>query len=300
MAAPADGDPVAAERVLRARRAFVQALGGYTLELPGASLVTHERVPVPMFNFVLAERIGPGRQSAFFERCLDHYFQRALRPTILTRIPVPPHLERGFEEFGFERAPDPVVLLEAAGRHGEPPGTGLPEVREVAAKDIAHLVHFWIGPVGTDELTRSFEVLLAHPNPEERLTPLAARRDGREIAFAALYEEAGLAGLHGVGTLPSERGMGAASALALAARARTEGRGDPPLTTWVRSERTAARLNALGYRSVGRRAEYLLPEGVALHIPPPGPPGPPRWRPPRAGPADPRGPRSPSDEDRRA
>ena len=92
------------ERVLAGVKAFVLALGGLSLEVSGASLVTHERLLAPLFNYISVDNVGPARQAAFFERALDHYFQRALRPRVLTRIPTPGHLDEGLRRFGFRLA----------------------------------------------------------------------------------------------------------------------------------------------------------------------------------------------------
>ncbi|HTT45035.1 MAG TPA: hypothetical protein VMH38_03340, partial [Thermoplasmata archaeon] len=73
------------EAALATERQFVLTLGGFALELAGATLVTHEKLPVPRFNFVQELGVGRERQTTFFEHALDHYFQRALRPTF--RVP---------------------------------------------------------------------------------------------------------------------------------------------------------------------------------------------------------------------
>ncbi|MCI4365333.1 MAG: hypothetical protein L3K10_04640, partial [Thermoplasmata archaeon] len=80
---------------LAAERQFVKTLGGFVLGIAGAELVTHERIPLPRFNFVVVGDVSLERGTAFFERVLDHYFQRALRPTFRVLPPVPAHLARG-------------------------------------------------------------------------------------------------------------------------------------------------------------------------------------------------------------
>ncbi|MCI4355479.1 MAG: hypothetical protein L3K06_08985, partial [Thermoplasmata archaeon] len=87
--------------VRRLHRGLVLALGGFALELAGGTLVTHERIPVPPFNFVDGADVAIRRQTAFFEKALDHYFQRALRPTFRVDPPVPPHVDKTLRHFGF-------------------------------------------------------------------------------------------------------------------------------------------------------------------------------------------------------
>ena len=86
---------------LALHRSFVVALGGFVLEFAGGALVTHERIAVPAFNYVDLDRLAPDRQTAFFERALDHYFQRAIRPSFRARRPVPAHVDRSLRAFGF-------------------------------------------------------------------------------------------------------------------------------------------------------------------------------------------------------
>ena len=111
---------LATEAALEAERQFVLTLGGFALEIPGATLVTHEKIPVPRFNFVQEMGVGRERQTAFFERALDHYFQRALRPTFRVPLPVPDHVDIGLRRFGFRARSAPLVLLLSSGaRPGE-------------------------------------------------------------------------------------------------------------------------------------------------------------------------------------
>ncbi len=96
----------AVEAALDAERQFVLTLGGFALEVAGATLVTHERIPAPRFNFVQVEGVGAERQAAFFERALDHYFQRALRPTFRLPEPTPPTSTRGCGRSGSSLGPN--------------------------------------------------------------------------------------------------------------------------------------------------------------------------------------------------
>ncbi|HEV2165818.1 MAG TPA: GNAT family N-acetyltransferase [Thermoplasmata archaeon] len=269
------------DRVLAGLKAFVLALGGFSLEVSGASLVTHERALAPLFNYVSVDNVGPDRQAAFFERALDHYFQRALRPRVLTRTPTPAHLDEGLRRFGFRPAEEPVLLLEAS---APPAGAEVPgpfEVARLAPTELARIVPFWASERERPEIARAFEVLAFHPNPGETFAPLVAARDGRDLASAVLYSDGRVAGLHGIGTVPAGRGLGAASALVGHALRHEFPAGVGALGTLLRDRRGADRLERLGFDLVGTRTEYVLPDSVDLRFPPPGPPTPPRWRPPR-------------------
>jgi GNAT superfamily N-acetyltransferase len=275
-------DDLGAERVLEAEKSFVLALGGFSLEVTGASLVTHERMLAPLFNYVAVGAVGRERQAAFFERALDHYFQRALRPRFLTARPCPPHLDSGLRGFGFRPEAEPVVLLEAERTAARAPAPSSFEVERLGPNALDRIVPFWASERERDELARSFEVLAHHPNPGERFVPLVAVLDGEDVASAILFSDGRTGGLHGVGTRPSERGQGAASALVSYALQREFPSGVDRIGMLVRHPRIAGRLEKLGFRTVGTRTEFVLPAQVELHLPPPGPPTGPRWRPPRS------------------
>ncbi|MCI4330650.1 MAG: GNAT family N-acetyltransferase [Thermoplasmata archaeon] len=268
------------ERALREEREFVLTLGGFALEIPGATLVTHERVPVPRFNFVQDVRVGPGRQAAFFERALDHYFQRTLRPSVRIGEPVPAHLDSGLRRFGFRRRGEPhTVLLHA--RVGGPRAPGGFEIRRARPEEVDSLVRFWTGEAEGDEFRRSLTVAWEHPNPGESLRPLLAERDGVVVAAALIYETERTVGLHAVSTQPSARGQGAATALVAHALAAEIPPSAEVVTISSENERTERRLNSLGFAAARRYAVYELPPSASLQMPDPGPPPPPRWRPPR-------------------
>jgi GNAT superfamily N-acetyltransferase len=279
------GERPEAERVLSEERAFVLAMGGFSIEIAGASLVTHEKVPVPRFNFVEVRNVGRERQAAFFERALDHYFQRALRPTFRTASPAPAHVDAGLRRFGFRPSEFPLELLAAPPSAGPEP-TGPFRVVTVGPEELARILPFWTDERERDEFARAIEVLVHHPNLGERLAPLIAERDGDDVAAALLYAHGRTAGIHGVATTPRARGLGAASALVAHALAHSL----PPEVDLVGMvadhPRIARRLLRLGFREVGALTEYTLPRDVELAMPPPGPPTPPRWRPPRKAPPD--------------
>jgi predicted GNAT family acetyltransferase len=265
---------------LREEREFVLTLGGFALEIPGATLVTHERVPVPRFNFVQDVRVGPDRQAAFFERALDHYFQRTLRPSFRIGEPVPSHLDRGLARFGFRRRAEPhLVLVRRQGDRSAPvPGV---RVRRARPDEVDDLVRFWTGEREGDEFRRSLVVTWEHPNPGESIRPLLAEKDGSVVAAALVYETGGVVGLHAVSTQPAARGQGAATALvAHALREEVTSRTEL-VTISAENERTSHRLGSLGFEPIGRFGVYELPLDAELTIPDPGAPQPPRWRPPR-------------------
>ncbi|HUI38912.1 MAG TPA: GNAT family N-acetyltransferase [Thermoplasmata archaeon] len=273
-------------RVVASERAFVLAVGGFSIELPGASLVTNERVPVPAFNYGQIDHVGRERQAAFFERALDHYFQRALRPSFRAPAPAPAHIDAGLRHFGFVPTESPLVVLESSG--SVPTGARAPEdlhVEAVGAEEIDRILPFWAGPRDRDELRRALEVALVHANPGERLVPWVAEKDGRDRSAAILYEEDGAIGLHAVATQPEARGGGAATELVRRVLESERAAGSGRIGMVVPHRRIAARLETLGFEVVGELVAYELPPAAELHIPPPGPPTPPRWRPPRRPPA---------------
>jgi GNAT superfamily N-acetyltransferase len=267
---------------LAIHRAFPVALGGYALELAGGVLVTHERIAVPAFNYVDVGAVGPDRQTAFFERALDHYFQRAIRPTFRCRRPVPTHLDRSLGRLGFAPRPEPWAVLVSrppgGGNRRRPPrGLTLTEVRE--GRELAPL---WAEPREADEFARSLEILFDHPNPGEHLEALVAHEGATVAGGALIYERGGAAGIHAVATQPSLRGRGVATAIVAGALARAAGRGVDRVVLLTAVPRLGARLAPYGLREVARLTEYHLPPNAALAIPPAGPPAPPRWRPPRS------------------
>ncbi|MGD0250420.1 MAG: GNAT family N-acetyltransferase [Thermoplasmata archaeon] len=274
----ADLTELATEAALEGERQFVLTLGGFALEMAGATLVTHEKLPVPRFNFVQELGVGRERQTAFFERALDHYFQRALRPTFRVPLPAPDHVDAGLRRFGFRPRPAPLVLMLST---GEVPAAskGSVEVRVAVPAEVDLVTSFWVAERARAEFRSALEVAWVHPNPHERLVPLFASLSGRVVASAILYRYRFSVGIHAVATTPSARGQGAASDLVSFALR------EDPLGSGVRysifadSPRLQARLEKLGFRAARAFQEYELPAGAQLALPPPGPPTPPRWRP---------------------
>jgi GNAT superfamily N-acetyltransferase len=270
----------AAVAALRAERRFVLALGGYALELPGGTLVTHERIASPRFNFAVVTGVPADRQAAFFERALDHYFQRALRPRFRVPDPAPPHVDATLRRFSYRPLSDALVVWV----HGGPP-TGAPspgwEVRPAAADEVEAVASFWSEPSERPELRMALDVAVHHPSPGEQLVPTLAIRDGRPAAAALVYRTAEAAGIHLVTTQPDERGRGAATALVQHAVRDEPPEGRVPLSILTGVPRIGAHLGTIGFEAAGTFREYELPPDAELDLPPPGPPTPARWRPPR-------------------
>ena len=264
-------------------RAFVATLGGYALEIAGAHLVTHERIPVPRFNFVQGVRVAPSRQSAFFERALDHYFQRAIRPTFRVAVPVPAHLDSGLRSFGFVPRADLHALLLARARPRERP-SGPARARVARDEDLDTVLAFWIPERDREELKRSVQVAWVHPNPDESMVPLLAERGSRRVAAALVHSSEGVFGIHAVATLPEARGQGVATALVGAALDDVIPEG-APVAMHSDSARLTRHLERLDFEVAETSRVYELPEGAELALPRVPPATKPLWRPPRERPA---------------
>jgi len=264
---------------LRSERRFVLALGGFALEIPGGTLVTHEKIPSPRFNFVAVGAVAPDRQAAFFERALDHYFQRALRPRFRVPAPAPDHVDRGLRRFSFEPTGAPLVLLVDDGHPTGPPDPAY-EVRP-ADDDVDLVASFWTEPSERPELRAAIDVAVHHPTPGESLRPYVARARGAPVSAALVFRAGTAAGIHLVTTRAEARGRGAATALVDGARAalRPEGPARASIVTEV--PRIAEHLATIGLSPRATFVEYALPPAAELDLPPPGPAGPARWRPPR-------------------
>ncbi len=275
------GSELSIDAALQAERQFVLTLGGFSLEVAGAALVTHEKVPAPRFNFVQDLGVGKERQTAFFERALDHYFQRALRPTFRVGRPAPPHVDAGLRRLGFCPRGEPLTLMLGE-RRGAWEGPKQFEVRPARSDELDPVVGFWTSERERPELRSAIDIAWHHPNPFEALVPLVALQDGGPVSAALCYRHRAAAGIHFVATRPTARGQGAASALvAYAVRERPAG-GSEVVSIFADSARLEARLARLGFVAARSFVEYELPASAELAIPPPGPPTPPRWRPPRA------------------
>ena len=274
-------DPSDVEAALDSERQFILTLGGFALEVPGATLVTHEKIPVPRFNFVQEKGVGAERQTAFFERALDHYFQRALRPTFRVPDPAPTHVDAGLRRFGFRPRPSPLVLML------ERPDSVLEEpsdigVRPAEADELDLIASFWTGEKERPEFRSAVDIAWHHPNPDERLVPLLAFLHERAVSAALLYRYRSAAGIHAVATRADARGNRAASRLVQWALAHRPTGPGARTSIFADSPRLQHRLEALGFLPARSFRVYELPPEAELALPPVGPPGPPRWRPPRS------------------
>ncbi|HTT15170.1 MAG TPA: hypothetical protein VMG81_05270 [Thermoplasmata archaeon] len=265
-------------------RAFVLTLGGFAVEIAGATLVTHERIPVPRFNFVDVSGVSAERQTAFFERALDHYFQRALRPAFRVGLPVPAHLDRGLRRFGFLPRRDPVVPMVAEEPVG-PGERGGARVRPAVREELDRVAAFWTSERERPEFRAALDIAWAHPNPDERLVPLLGSVSGHDVAAGLVYRSGRSAGFYAISTLPEGRGQGAASSVVSFALRHTPAGPVDHGFLFADSTRLERRLVKLGFRPLGRMRQYELPPETELSMPPSPPSGPPRWRPPRTPPS---------------
>jgi hypothetical protein len=265
---------------LASEQMFVRTLGGFVLGIAGADLVTHERIPLPRFNFVEVQAVAPERRTAFFEKALDHYFQRAIRPSFRVPHPVPAHVDAGLRRLGFRPREAPLTLLLS----GEPLSDPVPSgyvVRAATAGEFDPMMTLWTGEKDRPELRTALDIAWHHPNPGERLTPMVALRGETLASAGILYEAHGEAGLHFIATRPGERGQGAASALVAGVFAGEDRRTRPHGFLLADSARLEARLVRLGFRPSRVFTMYDLPPEAELALPPVPTIGPPRWRPPR-------------------
>jgi len=268
------------DAALESERQFVLTLGGFALEVSGAALVTHEKIPVPRFNFVQEVGVGAERQTAFFERALDHYFQRALRPTFRVSDPPAPHVDRGLRRLGFRPRTEPLVLMLDGGAR-PPPAPVEFSVRPAADREVDRVSAFWTHEKERPEFRAALDIAWHHPNPAERLVPLFALRDDEPVSAALAYRFHDSVGIHAVTTRTEARGQGAASALVAWTLAHHPAGDGVRYSIFSDSPRLERRLVVLGFHAARRFREYELPADAELALPPPGPPEPPRWRPPR-------------------
>ncbi|HYA71069.1 MAG TPA: GNAT family N-acetyltransferase [Thermoplasmata archaeon] len=270
----------AIEAALDAERQFVLTLGGFALEVAGASLVTHEKLPVPRFNFVQERGVGRERQAAFFEHALDHYFQRALRPTFRIPRPVPDHIDSGLRRFGFRPREQPLELLLSENRT-DLAGPSEVEVAVARPSELDLVASFWTSERERPEFRSALEIAWAHPHPSEQLVPLLARIAADVVSAALVYRYRSTAGIHAVATRETARGRGAASALVAFALGSAVAGPVDDYSIFADSPRLERRLESLGFRPARSFTEYELPRTAELSLPPPGPPSGPKWRPPR-------------------
>ncbi|MGA8541986.1 MAG: GNAT family N-acetyltransferase [Thermoplasmata archaeon] len=278
-------DALEVEAALESERQFVLTLGGFALEIAGAYLVTHEKLPVPRFNFVQELGVGRERQSAFFERALDHYFQRALRPTFRVPLPAAPHVDSGLRHFGFRPRPAPLVLLLDHPDDLPHPAEKPSGVRPAVPGEIDLVASFWTSERERPEFRAALDVAWNHPNPHERLVPLLAFRSGEAVSAALVYRYRTSVGIHAVATRPSARGQGGASDVVRYALAAEVAGPGVRYSIFADSARLEGRLRSLGFSPTRSFREYELPSDAVLAVPGPGPQGPPQWRPPRRPPS---------------
>ncbi len=264
-------------------RALVCALGGYALQLSGGWLVTHERLPGSRFNFIDIGPVAPARRTAFLERALDHYFQRALRPVVRLRPTAPSEIIEALERLGFRERPVPQQLLVCGPEPGRPPESGRP-VRALTPGELPLLHRLWGGFRELPEIRASLDVAIAAPARDEEVIPVAAAAEDGPASVGILHGWNGLWGLHGVATLPGHRGNGWASDLAIGSSRLARDHGGNWLGLRLDSDRVPSGLSRAGFRVREPYRVFDLPHDRALEIPPAGPPQPPRWRPPRAPP----------------
>ena len=270
---------------LEAERALVLGLGGYAVHLAGGTLVVHERIAVPRFNFVQVEPLSPLRVAGFFERALDHYFQRAIRPSFRVPLPVPSHVGATLRRLGFRPRPELLSLLGRATRRtaGTPKRAPL---RPGTSADTARLVPFWVSDREGPELASALEILRHHPNPKESVVPVLALEAAAPVAAALVYspgEETTL--IFGVSTLPGARGRGVATSMVRSILQRSPAARTKNVVIFSESARLERRLLAIGFERWARWRVYDLDPNSELSLPPTGPrTGPPTWRPPRRSP----------------
>jgi len=270
---PTDSTDHLIDRALAVERAFVAALGGYTLQIAGAHLLTHERLPTAPFNVVIGADVAEARLTGFFERTLDHYFQRALRPTFRLRAPVGPPIAAGLLRFGFVRSPRPTWLVVAP-RSGELHRTATAAWRSVAAEDVRDAAPALLPGADRLEASRAFEVAIATPHPGERWSAWARTGSQPAAGLAIVYQRDRIAWITRFGpaveTSPAlDPGFAAIG-------------GDEAEWIATLTLEAPAPAPADGRAVVAEFTTFELPRDAALELPRPGPPGPPRWRPPRS------------------
>lgn len=264
-------------------RALVCALGGYALQLSGGWLVTHERLGGSRFNFIDIGPLAPARRTAFLERALDHYFQRALRPVVRLEPSAPTEIVESLERLGFRERTFPQQLLVRGPGPGGETNPSRP-VRPLTAEELPLLYRLWGGSKELPEIRASLDVAVAAPARGEKVVPVAAITEEGPASVGVLHGWNGMWGLHAVTTLPGHRGGGWASDLTIGSwylSGRAEGGW---LGLRLDSHRIPSRLGGAGLGCLVRYRIFELPTDRALEIPPPGPPQPPRWRPPRSHP----------------
>ena len=272
-----------ADALLADEQALVLSLGGFTVGFAGGTLLLHDRIPAPRFNFVTVDRVGASRQTGFFERALDQYFQRAVRPTFRVARPVPPYIDRTLRYLGFAPREDALEILAGRRIAAHVPGCGTAHLAD--DEDAHDLAQLWVGEKESPEFASALDILRHHPNPGEALLPVVVDDNGERLGAALIYRRDGRALFFGVSTQPLARGRGVATGLVrYAIRSRLGG----PRATYALlsdSARLTRHLVRLGLRRLRSMTVYELGADAQLSLPPVPPLGPPHWRPPRSAPA---------------
>ncbi len=269
-----------ADALLGDERAFVLSLGGFTIGFAGGTLLVHDRIPVPRFNFATVERVGANRQTGFFERALDQYFQRAIRPTFRVARPVPLHIDRTLRQLGFRAQEESLDLLAGRRLAAKPAGYGTG--RLAGDEDARELAQLWVGEREAPEFATALDILRHHPNPGEALVPVVVDENGERLGAALVYRHDGRALFFGVSTQPSARGRGVATGLVRYAMRSRIGGHRATYGLLSDSARLTRRLTSLGLRRLRSMTVYELCPDAELSLPPVPGAGPPHWRPPRA------------------
>jgi len=262
-------------------RELICALGGFALHLSGGWLVTHERLPGSRFNFIDIGALNPARRTAFLERALDHYFQRALRPVVRLSPRAPEAIVGSLERLGFRERSTPQLLLTRQLKPLRGPASAGERVRALTPQELPILYRLWGGERELPEIRSTIDVALSAPSPGEEVVPVGSIVEGRLVSVGLLHHWNGIWGLHAVATIPGERGNGWASDLAIQAPVASTDRGDRWLGLRVDSVRVPSHLETAGFVAQEQCRIFDLPTDRSLEVPPPGPPQPPRWRPPR-------------------
>ncbi len=248
--------------LLREDRALALLFGGYAVEWPGGTLVVNERVPAGRFNFVQDVRLGPGRILAFVEKALEHYYQRALRPTFeLPPDPPQPGTVRALAEAGYlPLGPhrSRTLLLREGGEL--PPSDARYRVRPASEEEHGTFLGFLAEPRYQMELNRYLEEDVFHPHPGEGTVPYLAWRGTDPVAVALFHEAGPVRGIHIVATDPRYRGQRAASTLVTEVLRAEAGSSPGPCALFREGPGVPRPLRELGFRDVLSFETYGLPD----------------------------------------
>lgn len=264
-----------------AERGFLRSFGGYSVGWSGGTLLVNERIPVPRFNFVQVVRVAPERLTAFLEVALDHYFQRALRPSFRIARPAPPAIEAALRTVAFRPTAEEETWLVAGPERPHRPSLGPPpELVPESRQD--ELVDLWIGEKGREEFRRHLEVGRHHPNPGEQLEARSTKSpDGALRCVGLAYRRGSTLLLEGIATPEELRGQGAATEWVHGVLGTPIARESEYVALRTTVPRLAGRLAPLGFAPALVSRIYELPPDAQLKVVAPAPSPGPRWRPPR-------------------